>query len=101
MKENQKTEPKRMSEAEAIGVIWEAMEQSRSLLAELVLLAPKVFLHHQEHLGEYYGNLENRKKEIQSCEVAIQALKEVQLYHAIGSIEELQALKQRGTKNND
>ena len=71
MKENQKTEPKRMSEAEAIGVIWEAMEQSRSLLAELVLLAPKVFLHRQEHLGEYYGNLENCKKEIQSCEVAI------------------------------
>ena len=48
-----------------------------------------MFAVRKKSLGEYYGNLENCKKEIQSCEVAVQALEEVQQYRAIGTPEEL------------
>ena len=37
-----------------------------------------MFAVRKKSLGEYYSNLENCKKEIQSCEVAVQALEEVQ-----------------------
>lgn len=67
-----------MTENEAKIFIQNAMEQSKKTLAELLLISPKVFAVRKKSLGEYYSNLENCKKEIQSCEVAIQALEEVQ-----------------------
>lgn len=70
-----------MTENEAKIFIQNAMEQSRKVLAELLLIAPKVFAVRKKSLGEYYSNLENCKKEIQACEVAIKALEEVQRWH--------------------
>ena len=72
-----------MTENEAKIFIQNAMAQSKNVLAELLLLAPKVFEVRKKSLGEYYSNLENCKKEIQSCEVAIKALEEVQQYRAL------------------
>ena len=68
--------------------IQNAMEQSRNALAELMLIMPKVFVVKRKSLGEYYSNLENCKKEIQACEIAVKALEEVQQYRAIGTLEE-------------
>lgn len=68
--------------------IQNAMEQSRNALAELMLIMPKVFAVKRKSLGEYYSNLENCKKEIQACEIAVKALEEVQQYRAIGTPEE-------------
>lgn len=70
-----------MTENEAKIFIQNAMEQSKNVLAELMLIMPKVFAAKRKRLGEYYSNLENCKKEIQSCEVAIKALEEVQRWH--------------------
>jgi len=70
-----------MTENEAKIFIQNAMEQSKNVLAELMLIMPKVFAAKRKSLGEYYSNLENCKKEIQSCEVAIKALEEVQRWH--------------------
>ncbi len=70
-----------MTENEAKIFIQNAMEQSKKVLAELLLISPKVFAVRKKSLGEYYSNLENCKKEIQSCEVAIKALEEVQRWH--------------------
>ena len=70
-----------MTENEAKIFIQNAMEQSKKALAELLLISPKVFAVRKKSLGEYYSNLENCKKEIQSCEVAIRALEEVQRWH--------------------
>lgn len=53
-----------------------------------------MFAVRKKSLGEYYSNLENCKKEIQSCEVAVQALEEVQQYRAIGTPEELKTTMQ-------
>lgn len=68
--------------------IQNAMEQSRNALAELMLIMPKVFAAKRKSLGEYYSNLENCKKEIQACEIAVKALEEVQQYRTIGTPEE-------------
>lgn len=68
--------------------IQNAMEQSRNALAELMLIMPKVFAAKRKSLGEYYSNLENCKKEIQACEIAVKALEEIQQYRAIGTPEE-------------
>lgn len=70
-----------MTKNEAKIFIQNAMEQSKNVLAELMLIMPKVFAAKRKSLGEYYSNLENCKKEIQSCEVAIKALEEVQRWH--------------------
>ena len=72
-----------MNESEAKIFIQNAMAQSKNVLAELLLLAPKVFEVRKKSLGEYYSNLENCKKEIQSCEVAIKALEDVQRYQSL------------------
>ena len=72
-----------MTENEAKIFIENAMEQSKKTLAELLSISPKVFAVRRKSLGEYYSNLENCKKEIQSCEVAIKALEEVQKYRTI------------------
>ena len=77
-----------MTENEAKIFIQNAMEQSRNALAELMLIMPKVFAVKRKSLGEYYSNLENCKKEIQACEVAVNALEELQQYRAIGTPEE-------------
>lgn len=72
-----------MTENEAKIFIQNAMEQSKNALAELVLIMPKVFAAKRKSLGEYYNNLENCKKEIQACEVAVKALEDVQKYRKI------------------
>ena len=77
-----------MTENEAKIFIQNAMEQSKNVLAELMLIMPKVFAAKRKSLGEYYSNLENCKKEIQACEIAVKALEEVQQYRAIGTPEE-------------
>jgi len=77
-----------MTVDEAKIFIQNAMEQSRNALAELLLIMPKVFAAKRKSLGEYYSNLENCKKEIQACEIAVKALEEVQQYRAIGTPEE-------------
>ena len=77
-----------MTVDEAKIFIQNAMEQSRNALAELLLIMPKVFAAKRKSLGEYYSKLENCKKEIQSCEIAVKALEEVQQYRAIGTPEE-------------
>lgn len=87
-----------MTENEAKIFIQNAMEQSRNVLAEMMLIMPKVFLARRQRLGEYYSNLENCKKEIQSCEVAVKALEEVQRYRELGTPEELQTMKERSFK---
>lgn len=80
-----------MTEQEAIIFIQNAMEQSRKALAELMLLNPQLFKEKSKILGEYYSNLENCKKEMESCKVAIKALEEVRQYREIGTIEEIRA----------
>lgn len=75
--------------------IQNAMEQSRNALAELMLIMPKVFAVKRKSLGEYYSNLENCKKEIQACEVAVKALEEVQQYRVIGTVEECRAAMEK------
>lgn len=86
-----------MTENEAKIFIQNAMEQSRNVLAELMLIMPKVFAVRKKSLCEYYSNLENCKKEIQSCEVAVKALEEVQQYRTIGTPEECQAAVEKQT----
>lgn len=78
-----------MTENEAKVFIQNAMIQSKNVLAELLLIAPKVFAAKKKSLGEYYSNLENCKKEIESCEVAIRALEDVQKYRALGTPEKI------------
>ena len=78
-----------MTENEAKIFIQNAMEQSKKVLAELLLISPKVFAVRKKSLGEYYSNLENCKKEIESCEVAIRALEDVQKYRALGTPEKI------------
>lgn len=78
-----------MEENEAKVFIQNAMEESRKILTELMLIAPKVFETRKKSLGEYYSHLENCKKEIQACEIAIKALGEVQQYRALGTVEKL------------
>lgn len=84
-----------MTENEAKIFIQNAMEQSKNVLAELMLIMPKVFAAKRKSLGEYYSNLENCKKEIESCEVAIKALEEVQQYRVIGTPEECRAAMEK------
>lgn len=85
-----------MTENEAKIFIQNAMEQSRNALAELMLIMPKVFAVRKKSLGEYYSNLENCKKEIEACEIAVKALEDVQQYRAIGTPDELQTMKEHG-----
>lgn len=77
--------------------IQNAMEQSRNALAELMLIMPKVFAAKRKSLGEYYSNLENCKKEIQACEIAVKALEEVQQYRQIGTVQEFRAAMEKQT----
>lgn len=77
--------------------IQTAMEQSRNALAELMLIMPKVFAAKRKSLGEYYSNLENCKKEIQACEIAVKALEEVQQYRQIGTVQEFRAAMEKQT----
>lgn len=86
-----------MTENEAKVFIQNAMIQSKNVLAELLLIAPKVFAAKKKSLGEYYSNLENCKKEIEACEVAVKALEEIQQYRAIGTVEECRAAVEKQT----
>lgn len=81
-----------MTENEAIEFIEKAKEQSKNAFKKCVSRivtsynkTPIVFAVKRE---KYYSNLENCKKEIEACEVAIKALEEIQQYRAIGTVEE-------------
>lgn len=74
-----------MTENEAKVFIENAKEQSKSMLAELLVISPKVFAVKEKDFGEYYSNLENCKKEIEACEVAVKALEEIQQYKVLES----------------
>lgn len=71
-----------MTNEEALECLKNAREQTRNALAELLLLTPKIFAVRKERLGDYYSNLENCKKEIQACDVAIKAIQELELWHS-------------------
>ena len=71
-----------MTNEEALECLKNAREQTRNALAELLLLTPKIFAVRKERLGDYYSNLENCKREIQACDVAIKDIQELELWHA-------------------
>ena len=78
---------KSMTEAEAIEVIRKAMEFSISAIAELDKAKEKIDM--VGLAGEYYENKENCEREIAACMLAINALKEIQEYRKIGTVEEI------------
>ena len=82
---------KSMTEAEAIEVIRKAMEFSISAIAELDKAKEKIDM--VGLAGEYYENRENCEREIAACMLAINALKEIQEYRKIGSIEDFKRLR--------
>lgn len=92
-----------MTENEAIIFIQKAMEESKKVLTELLMVSSKVFAVKKKNLGEYYGNLENCKNEIHACEVAINALEKIQQYQVIGTPEEfrktMEICKAMATRN--
>lgn len=81
-----------MTEAEAIEVIHKAMEFSISAIAELDKTKEKIDM--VGLAGEYYENKENCEREIAACMLAINALKEIQEYRAIGTVEEIKEILQ-------
>ena len=81
-----------MTENEAIEVISHAIEQSGKVMAELAAVKDKA--EKIGRVGEYYANLENCLKEIESCEVAISALQEIQQYRSVGTVEEVREYKE-------
>lgn len=73
-----------MTESEAIVFIKNANELSKKAIHDLGQIKNKA--ERIEKIGEYYSNLENCYKEIESCEIAIKALEEIQQYRAIGTV---------------
>ncbi len=65
-----------MTKREAIVFIENAKHQSELALKELSKIKSEA--ERKERIGEYYSNLENCKKEIESCDVAIAALKRLE-----------------------
>lgn len=81
---------KSMTEAEAIEVIRKAMEFSISAVKGLDKSKDKIDM--VELAGEYYESKENCEQEVAACMLAINALKEIQEYRAIGAVEDLKNL---------
>lgn len=87
-----------MTENEAIEVISSAIEQSTQIIVELTNIKNEA--EREGRIGEYYANLDNCIKEIDACEVATKALKEVQQYRAIGTLEECREAVEKQTAKN-
>lgn len=88
-----------MTEAEAIEVIHKAMEFSISAITELDKSKEKIDM--VGLAGEYYENKENCEREIAACMLAINALKEIQEYRAIGTVEEITKVVRFLSLDND
>ncbi len=78
-----------MTENEAIVFIKIANEFSKKAIHNLEQIEDKA--ERIGKIGEYYANLENCYKEIESCEIAVKALEEIQQYRAISTVEECRA----------
>lgn len=88
-----------MTEQEAVVFIQNAMQESRNAIAKLMFLNPKIFEAKAKILGKYYSNLENCKQKIESCDIAIKALEEIQKYREIGTVEECRAAVEKQKAN--
>lgn len=88
-----------MTENEAMRFIGQAVIESEKALEALQSIKSEA--ERIGKIGEYYANLDNCVKEIEACRVAIQALEEIQAYRAIGTIEELKAIKNDGGFTDD
>lgn len=75
-----------MTENEAIEVLQSAISESEKIIAQLSKM--KTLAEQKNRIGEYYSNIRNCRSEIESCNVAINALKEIQQYREIGTVEE-------------
>lgn len=87
-----------MTENEAIVFIKNANELSKKAIHNLEQIKDKA--ERIGKIGEYYANLENCYKEIESCEIAVKALEEIQQYRAIGTVEEIEPYVRLGEKLN-
>ncbi len=81
---------KSMTEAEAIEVIRKAIEFSIGAVKGLDKSKDKIEM--VELACEYYESKENCEQEVAACMLAIKALKEIQEYRAIGTVEDLKRL---------
>ena len=75
-----------MTPEEAIKIINKAIIESENVIAEFSRV--KTLAECKSMVGEYYANIQNSKSEIEACKVAIEALKEIQMYREIGTVEE-------------
>lgn len=73
---------KNMEEHEAIEILKCAIAESEKIMEEL--RNSKTQAERAGRVGEYYSHLENCEKEIESCEIAIKALEEIQEYRKQG-----------------
>lgn len=90
-----------MTENEAIEVLQSAISESEKIIAQLSKM--KTLAERKNRIGEYYSNIRNCRSEIESCNVAINALKEIQQYREIGTVEECRKAveKQKEKKPRD
>ncbi len=82
-----------MTENEAIEVLQSAISESEKIIAQLSKM--KTLAEQKNRIGEYYSNIRNCRSEIESCNVAISALKEIQHYREIGTVEECREAVER------
>lgn len=90
-----------MTTEEAIKIINKAIIESENVIAELSKI--KALAERKSMVGEYYANIQNSEQEIEACKVAIEALKEIQMYREIGTVEECREAveKQKPKKPRD
>ena len=81
---------KRMTEAEAIEVIRKVMHHFARAIQRLEKAEGRVTL--AGLTSEYHENAEKYEEAVAACMLAIKALKEIQEYRAIGSVEDLKNL---------
>lgn len=89
---------RQMTEKEAIAIINNAISESENAIARISKV--QELAERKNIIGEYYSNIQNCKKEIESCKTAIKALEEIQQYREIGTVEECREAveKQRSKK---
>ena len=75
-----------MTTEEAIKIINKAIIESENVIADLSKV--KALAERKSMVREYYANIQNAEEEIEACKVAIEALKEIQQYREIGTVEE-------------
>lgn len=82
-----------MTEKEAIEIINHAISESENTIANLSKV--KELAERKNIIGEYYSNIQNCKKEIESCKTATKALEEIQRYREIGTVEECRSAAEK------